>query len=68
MDEQRLAAQRAYEGAAARYRALYERYFPRDVLGGRPALPMTPEAQLELDRLEATRDSALAAFNAAKRR
>ncbi len=68
MDEQRLAAQRAYEGAAARYRALYERHFPLQVLGGRPALPVTPEAQLELDRLEAVRDAALEAYNAARRR
>lgn len=64
MAEDRIAKRRAYEAAAARLRSYHERYFPLGVLGGRPALPMTPEAHLELTRLGAERDAAFAVFQA----
>ncbi len=41
---------------------MYERYFPVEVLGSRPALPMTSEVHLELTRLAAERDAARAAY------
>lgn len=62
MAEDKIVKRRAYEAAAARLRSYHERYFPLGVLGGRPALPMTPEAHLELTRLGAQRDAAFATF------
>ncbi len=62
MAEDRILKRRAYEAAAARLRSFHERYFPLDVLGGKPALPMTPEAHLELTRLGAERDAAHTLF------
>ncbi len=66
MNDDQLAKLRAYQSAAARYRAESERYFPLEVLGARPALPMTPEAHAELGRLAAVRDAAQAAYDAGR--
>jgi hypothetical protein len=64
MTAEQLASRRSYEAAAARYRSAYERYFPLDVLGSRAAQPLTPEAELDLARLEAERNMALAQYEA----
>jgi hypothetical protein len=62
--DERRARQRDLQLAEARYRSVLERYFPLPVLGARPALPMTAEAQLMLARLATERDAAIAALEA----
>ncbi len=67
MNEERHEKRRAYEAAGAHYRAAYERYFPVRALGGPVAQPLTPEAEIELERLKTARESARIAWEQASR-
>ncbi len=60
-------ARRAYEAARAHQRAHYEKYHPPRALGARPAEVVTPEALLEMERLDAASNEARIAWETAKR-
>lgn len=65
--EDRRVKRRAYEAAIAHHRGYRERYFPAEVLGARPAEPVTPEVLEEIDRLKAAEDAAYEEWQAAVR-
>ena len=67
MSDDRREKRRALQTATTNHRAYYQRYYPLSVLGGRPAEPVTPEVLLEIERLEAVRDAAQAAWEASVR-
>ncbi len=67
MTDDRVEKRRAYETAKAQQRGYYERYYPVQVLGGRPAEPVTAEALAEIERLKAATESARVAWEASRK-
>lgn len=61
------AARRAYEAARAHQRAYNEKFAPPRALGARPAELVTPEALIEMERLDAVSNEARIAWETAKR-
>jgi hypothetical protein len=68
MADERYEKRRAYEAAGAHYRACYEQYHPVRALGGRAAQPMTPDAEVELERLKTAWDAARITWEQSPRR
>ena len=67
MTDDRIEKRRAYETAKAHQRGYYERYYPVQVLGGRPAEAVTAEVLVEIERLKAATESARVAWEASRK-